>query len=100
MNADGNKKSAGAKRSVGRHLRWLLLAAVIAVFIVLLYPNLVVPPHPYQLGDIAERNIKAPRDFFVEDQTATEEILTKAIAQVLTVYDFDPRISTQTIANI
>ena len=100
MSADGNKKSAGAKRSVGRQFRWLLLAAIIAVFIVLLYPNLVVPPHHYQLGDIAERNIKAPRDFFVEDQAATEEIRTKAIAQVLTVYDFDPRISTQTISNI
>jgi putative nucleotidyltransferase with HDIG domain len=100
MSANRQKKSSGAKRPVGRHIRWLLLAAVITVFIVLLYPDLIVQPHPYQLGDIAERSVKAPRDFFVEDQAATQEIRAKAIEQVLTVYDFDPRISMQTISNL
>jgi putative nucleotidyltransferase with HDIG domain len=100
MNADGQKKSASAKLPTGRHLHWLLLASVIAVFIILLYPNLIVQPYPYQLGDIAERSVKSPRDFFVEDQAATEEIRVNATEHVLTVYDFDPRISKQTIASI
>jgi hypothetical protein len=100
MSANGKKKPTRAQQPFGRHFRWMLLAAVITVFLVLLYPNLVVRPHSYQLGDIAGRNIKAPRDFFVEDQAATDEIRAKAIDQILTVYDFDPRISLQINSNV
>jgi putative nucleotidyltransferase with HDIG domain len=76
-------------------IKWLMLFMVMAVFVVLLYPNLVVRHHQYQIGDIAERDIKAPQDFFVEDKAATETSRQQAMDQVLTVYDHDPRIIRQ-----
>ncbi len=78
-----------------QHLRGLLLVLVVGVLVVLLYPNLVIQPHQYRLGDIAERDIKAPQDFFVEDEVATEASRHQAVQQVLTVYDHDPRIHVQ-----
>jgi cyclic-di-AMP phosphodiesterase PgpH len=76
-------------------VRWLLLALVITVFVVLLFPSLVVRPHSYEPGDIVEQDIKAPQDFFIEDKTATDAIRQQAVDQVLTVYDHDPRIVRQ-----
>ena len=76
-------------------IKWLLLLMVMTVFVVLLYPNLVVRHHQYQIGDIAERDIKAPQDFFIEDKAATEASRQQAMDQVLTVYDHDPRIMRQ-----
>jgi putative nucleotidyltransferase with HDIG domain len=75
--------------------RWLLLAMVVAVFVILLFPNLVVWRHSYVPGDIAEQDIKAPQDFFIEDKAATDAIRQQAADQVLTVYDYDPRIVRQ-----
>jgi putative nucleotidyltransferase with HDIG domain len=81
-------------------IRWLLLAMVIAVFVVLLFPSLVVQRHKYQPGDIVERDIKAPQDFFIEDKAATDAVRQKAADQVLTVYDHDPRIVRQLTENV
>ena len=76
-------------------VRWLLLVLVVATFVILLFPNLVVQHHTYVLGDIVEQDIKAPQDFFIEDKAATDAIRRKAADQVLTVYDHDPRIVRQ-----
>jgi cyclic-di-AMP phosphodiesterase PgpH len=76
-------------------VRWLLLALVVAVFVILLFPSLVVQRHSYVLGDIVEQDIKAPQDFFIEDKAATDAIRHKAADRVLTVYDHDPRIVRQ-----
>jgi cyclic-di-AMP phosphodiesterase PgpH len=76
-------------------VRWLLLTMVVVVFVVLLFPNLVVQRHTYIPGDIVEQDIKAPQDFFIEDKTATDAIRHRAADQVLTVYDHDPRIVRQ-----
>ncbi len=70
-------------------VRFALLAAVLTIFSVILYPNLILPEHEYRLGDVAERDIKAPRDFFIQDREATEENMRQAVADVLTVYDYD-----------
>jgi putative nucleotidyltransferase with HDIG domain len=81
-------------------VRWLLLGLVVSIFVMLLFPNLVVQRHRYVLGDIVEQDIKAPQDFFIEDKPATDAIRQKAANQVLTVYDHDPRIVRQLIDNI
>jgi putative nucleotidyltransferase with HDIG domain len=67
----------------------LLLLAVVATFTVFLYPTLISTPLSYHVGDIAESDIKAPKDFFVEDHEATEEKRRMAVAEVQTVYDHD-----------
>ena len=66
-----------------------LLVVVMCIFTVILHPNLIVTEHSYQLGDVAERDIKAPRDFFIEDKKAGDAARQEAADKVLTVYDRD-----------
>ncbi len=87
------KKRITFGESMENRIKWLILAAVVTFFIVLLYPGLVVRQHTYNLGDIAERDIKATQDFFVEDKLATAANQQQAVEQILTVYDHDPRIA-------
>ncbi len=99
MNAE-SKKKAPLSDYMDRWLKWGLLLATVAIFLALLYPNLVVRQPIYNLGDIAERDIKAPRDFFVEDKAATAANQQQAADQVLSVYDYDPRIAPQIIDRV
>ena len=97
----GDKKKQRSYRiHTDPNLKWLMLVLVAVVFVVLLYPSLVVRRHQYQIGDIAERDIKAPQDFFIEDKAATEASLRQAVDQVLTVYDHDPRILRQQVDKV
>jgi len=52
------------------------------------------------LGDIAERDIKAPRNFFIEDKAATEANRRRAVETVLTVYDYDATLSSTFARNV
>ena len=70
-------------------IKWGLLTAVTIIFILILSPNLVMIQRSYELGDVAERDIKASKDFLVEDRVATEESRRRASDAVLTVYDHD-----------
>ncbi len=87
MNSDKNKLSINRLLISSQTTRWVILALVTAVFAVILYPNLVIPRQAYKVGDIAERNIKAPFDFFIEDQPATEARRREMIDAQMTVYD-------------
>ena len=69
--------------------RLIVLIAVTALFTLILYPNLMVTKLAYTAGDVAEKDIKAPKDFLVEDQTATDIKRQQAVQDVLTVYDND-----------
>jgi putative nucleotidyltransferase with HDIG domain len=55
-----------------------------------LFPSIFLKPVTYNLGDIADRDIKASRDFLVENKELTEKDREKAAREVLSVYDFDP----------
>lgn len=77
-------------------VRWALLVAVTIIFTILLYPNLVIKKHSYKLGDVATRDIKAVKNFLIEDKDATEASRKQAVENVLTVYDHDVNISTKT----
>jgi cyclic-di-AMP phosphodiesterase PgpH len=96
MGTDSQKKIANRSRRKEQLSKWLLLLSIVVIFLVLLYPSLVIQRHTYQLGDIAERDIKTPRDFFVEDEAASTAIRRQAVESVLTVYDYDPRILSET----
>lgn len=82
------------------YVRGVLLFIIMSIFIVILYPNLVVTQHSYKLGDVAERDIKAPKDFFIEDKEETETKRREAVDQVLTVYDYDPALSQRLMKTI
>ncbi|MGW8324554.1 MAG: HD family phosphohydrolase [Desulfobacterales bacterium] len=77
-------------------VRWALLIAVTITFTILLYPNLVVEKYSYKLGDVVTRDIKAAKNFLIEDKDATEASRKQAVENVLTVYDHDVNISTKT----
>ena len=87
------------KESINRFLdnniriRWGILVLSTILFIVILYPSLVITKHRYNLGDVVERDIKAPKDFFIEDEAATDKNRQQAIAEVLTVYDYDANLA-------
>ena len=100
MNADSQKKLKAVDNRLDRPLRWVLAFAVVTLLIILLYPKLIIPAPQYLLGDIAPKNIKADRDFFIEDKEATEINRRQTAAQVLTVYDYDPRIGRRIIKKV
>jgi putative nucleotidyltransferase with HDIG domain len=89
MKIEKSKEAFSNYFDASNRMRWGILVVVTVIFTILLYPNLVITKHQYSLGDIAERDIKAPKDFFVEDESATEKKRQQATAEVLTVYDYD-----------
>jgi putative nucleotidyltransferase with HDIG domain len=106
MKKEKSKSKTKKKESIrnfldsGRIVRWGLLFLVTGIFTVILYPNLITTTqHSYELGDVAERDIKAPRDFFIVNKEVTEAAQKKAMEDVLTVYDRDdtllPKLSQQ-----
>lgn len=69
--------------------RWYLLFWITAIFVFILYQGQGTAKPSYRLGDVVERNFKAPQDFFIEDPDATEANRRRAVEAVLTVYDHD-----------
>jgi putative nucleotidyltransferase with HDIG domain len=89
MSADKKKESIENVFSYDNKIPWGLLLVVTVLFTIILYPDLVIKKHLYRVGDIAKKDIKAPRDFFYEDIETTEKNRQKAIEAILTVYDYD-----------
>ena len=84
-----NKNSNWKLFDSSERFRWSLLIGITVIFVCLLFPNLVITQPSYNLGDVAERDIKAPKDFFIEDVEATEANRQRAVESVLTVYDYE-----------
>jgi len=84
------KKEPIAKQlASGQLLPIGVLAVIFLVFLGLKIPS-VLTTHPvYRSGDVAERDIKAARDFFIEDAEATETKRRQAAEAVAAVYDHD-----------
>ena len=78
-----------------RNIPWWILSGVIISFFLILYVKLVPIRHAYNLGDIADKDIKAAEDFFVEDKDATETNRRVVADNVPTVYDFDSLLSSK-----
>jgi putative nucleotidyltransferase with HDIG domain len=70
-------------------LRWAVLILLSLVISVLLFPNILVRPTVYKVGDVAKRDIKASRDFLVENRDQTEKDREKAVRESPAVYDLD-----------
>ena len=100
MIRDRKKKSLDRLFKASPHIRWILLILILAVFAVGLYPRLVVHRHQYAIGDVAQNDIKATEDFFIEDKDATEANRQQAVDDVLTVYDLNPKILKGTVKRL
>ncbi len=70
--------------------RWYILLSLSMIISILLFPRILTPPKAYKLGDVADRDIKASREFLVENSALTEQDRQEAVRAVLSVYDFDP----------
>jgi len=68
---------------------WYILVGLSITISILLYPNMLISPKVYKLGDVAHRDIKASHEFLVEDSELTEKNRQEAVKAVLSVYDFD-----------
>ncbi len=80
----------GSRLNTFNFIPWAVLTGLIILYPLILYPGLVVTEDlDYQVGDVARRDIKSDRDFFIKDPSATEAARQKAIRAIPTVYDHD-----------
>jgi putative nucleotidyltransferase with HDIG domain len=70
-----------------RHLLMFLLALLLTFIII---PKGGFTPGYYNVGDIASRDVKAPRELLIPDDALTDKKRIEAEEAVLPVYDFDP----------
>jgi len=84
----------------GDPVRWILLFSVMTVFTVILYPHILFTKHTWQIGDVADRDIKASEDFLIEDKAATEKKQKEESRLVLPVYDHNARLVSQITLNV
>ena len=89
MKREKSKESLRKFFNFSNYVKWGLLTAVTIIFTLILSPHLIITKPSYTLGDVAKRDIKAPKDFLVEDKEATEENRRRAADAILTVYDHD-----------
>ncbi|MFB3068353.1 MAG: hypothetical protein ACE1ZI_03695, partial [Acidobacteriota bacterium] len=54
----------------------------------------------YQIGDIADRTIEAPRDFTIEDREATFQAREEIRETVPVIFDLDLRVNSRTTAEL
>ncbi len=92
-----NRRKASGKRREDAPIwfrpeakRWYILLSLSMIISILLFPSILTPPKAYNLGDVADRDIKASREFLVENSELTEKDRQEAVRAVLSVYDFDP----------
>ncbi len=70
-------------------MRWLILLFLSLIVSIALFPSILTKAQTYKVGDVAERDIKASKDFLIENKQLTEKNREKALKEVLSVYDFD-----------
>lgn len=82
-------KGRGDRLFNRRQFGLLLLLTVGLLLTLIVVPKGGFIPDYYAPGDIASRNIKAPRDLLIEDKPLTIAKREEAKAAVLPLYDFD-----------
>ncbi len=99
-NAGRREKEPSARSKSGRSDRtprfrddakkWCIFIGLSLIFSILLFPSILTPTKTYHLGDVADRDMKASREFLVENNELTKKNRLEAVRAVLPVYDFDP----------
>lgn len=79
---------------------WLLLFIITLAFTITHYPGQSNLSYSYNIGDVAKRDIKAPKNFFVEDKAATNQKKNEVREAVKSVYDYDAGLLDRISANI
>jgi len=100
MKIETNKNAIRQILISSNYVRFGLLLGITIIFTIILYPDLIVNEHSYSLGDVADKNIKAPSEFFIEDEEATEANRRAAVENILTVYDYNSVLTLNLIKNV
>jgi len=79
---------------------WAMLVIITLLFTVTQHPQTTRQTYSYHLGDVAQRDIKAPKNFFVEDRAATNIKKSEVKDSVKMVYDFDANLLKKINSNI
>jgi len=79
---------------------WVILILITVVFTITNNPRQSKTSYSYYIGDIANKDIKAPRNFFVEDKKATNLKKNEVKDSVKSVYDFDANLLKTITSNI
>ncbi len=85
------------KRNYNYSSQYLIISFII-IFI-FLFPNTGAKYH-YKVGDIANINIKSPKDILIYDKIATQKKINEALKKVLPVYVYNYDIYTKKIEEI
>ncbi len=78
---------------------WLLLLVAVLLTLIIVPKGGLIPDY-YAPGDIANRDIKSPRDLLVEDVPLTEAKRDEAVQSTPLSYDLDLSVGLQTIERI
>ncbi len=97
---DRKKEPINRFFTLSPYIRWALLVLVIAIFSFTLSPSLLIKKPQYQTGDVAKTDIKASEDFFIEDEETTESHRRHAVNDVVTVYDYNPKVLKTSIVRL
>jgi len=96
----GGKRPGAADQSflsgISKFQRSILLVLLAFSLTFIIVPKGGLVPDHYVPGDIAARDIKAPRDLLIPDLPLTETKRDEAEAGILPLYDFDPRTGKET----
>ena len=76
------------------HQKWFIGIGTAILLTLLLSPSLTLYLKEYRIGDIATKEIKSNRDLLVEDEKSTNEKRAEAERSVLSIYDYDPAVLT------
>ncbi|MCP3873662.1 MAG: HDIG domain-containing protein [Desulfobacteraceae bacterium] len=79
---------------------WMMLILITFVFTITHYPKHSNVSYSYNIGDVAKRDIKAPKNFFIEDIDATLIKRNEIKESVRNVYDFDANLLKKISSNI
>jgi putative nucleotidyltransferase with HDIG domain len=97
MSHSEKKKESGVAFFERTHYRsetmLFLLFGTSLLIALLLFPNLLVTVPRYQAGDVVQKDIKAPKDFLIEDKEATQTKREEAAQLALSIYDLDDGLS-------
>ena len=93
-------KPAGEAGLKERWYKIALLAGFSLLAAVMVFPRPQAPHFDYQVGDIADRDIKAAADFLVEDKESTAKRQQELLEESPLVLDLDERIGPETNARL
>jgi len=83
-----------------RFQKWFLLVSLSLMFTFLLLPTVPMSRPEYKVGTIANKDIKADRDFLVEERASTDLKRIEAAKAVPSVYDYEAQMATQIRDNL